>query len=115
VLPFDGRVTGFRARFQEISHEGLFVMTTRALPVDSLVVLRLVIDRLTVEITAQLIHTIGGHGFGCQFLDLDQEARSTVGLMVAACNAAPKEMRTIPPSMTRRADTDSVTRPRHLA
>jgi len=113
VLPLDGRVPGFRATCRDISHDGVFVASTRSLPLDSLVVLKITIGKLILELTAQIIHAIAGHGFGCQFLDVGEADLRSLSLLVAASRAAPPRMRTIRPRMTRRNESsDAITRPR---
>jgi hypothetical protein len=112
VLPLDGRLRGFRASCHDITHRGLLIASTRPMPVDTLVVLRLHVGRRPLlELTAQVIHSLPGQGFGCLFLDLDENSRRVVSLLVAACRAAPPHMRTIrrPP---RQEASDAVTRPR---
>ena len=112
VLPLDGRLRGFRASCHDITNRGLLIASTRPIPVDTLVVLRLQVGRRPLlELTAQVIHSLPGQGFGCMFLDLDDKSQRMVSLLVAACRAAPPHVRTIKRT-SRQEASDAVTRPR---
>ena len=97
VLPLDGRLKRFWCVAENLSHEGVFLRTRRALPLGSLVVMRLHVGRGTAlwKVTGEVMHRVRGVGIGCRFVDVGPQTSVAIGKLVAWTRAAPMPLRTM--------------------
>ena len=97
VLPLDGRLRRFWCVAENLSHSGIFLRTRRALPLGSLVVMRLHLGQGAAlwKVTGEVIHRVRGVGIGCRFVDVGPETSVVIGKVVAWTRAAPMPLRTM--------------------
>ncbi len=97
VLPLDGRLKRFWCVAENLSHNGVFLRTRRALPLGSLVVMRLHVGQGAAlwKVTGEVMHRIRGVGIGCRFVDVGPQTSVAIGKLVAWTRAAPMPLRTM--------------------
>jgi hypothetical protein len=95
ALPLDGRDAVFFGSTGDISHQGVFINAGEQPAIDSMVVLKIHSELGKLKLTARVVHRLAGIGFGCEFIDLDDEQLRTLSTWVALTAAAPRPVRTL--------------------
>jgi hypothetical protein len=97
VLPLDGRLKRFWCVAENLSHKGVFLRTRRALPLGSLIVMRLHVGKGAAlwKLTGEVVQRVRGVGIGCRFVDVGPQTSVAIGKLVAWTRAAPMPLRTM--------------------
>jgi hypothetical protein len=95
ALVLDGHGTRLEGTTADISHQGVFINAEPCPALDTLVVLKFHSKLGTLQVATRVVHSIGGIGFGCEFIDLTEEQRQTLSAWVGLSAAAPQPMRTL--------------------
>jgi len=82
VLPLDGRTPKFEAWVDDVDRRGIFVATPHALPLGTLLVLRLKTRFGQLRLSARVVHCLVRLGFGCEFIDLDARQLGALEFLV---------------------------------
>ena len=95
VLPYDGRAEPFWGLTDDVCHRGLFVRSSRRMPVGSLMVLKLHTEMGMLRLSGRVVHSIQNVGFGCEFIDVDSRQEAALSFLVALTNSAPAPVRSL--------------------
>jgi hypothetical protein len=95
ALPLDGRGETIEGSTADISLEGVFINADHQPPIDTIVVLKIRSELGTLQPSARVVHQLQGIGFGCEFIDLDEEQRQTLRTWVRLTSAAPRPVRAL--------------------
>lgn len=95
ALPLDGRATSFTGTTEDISHQGVFVNAAQCPSVETIVVLKIHSELGTLKVSARVVHSLEEIGFGCEFIDLNEDQVSTLSTWVGLTAAAPRPVRTL--------------------
>jgi hypothetical protein len=82
---------------EDICHRGVFINTKDSPPpIDALMRLCLHTMHGVLHVHARIVHRIEDVGFGCEFVDLDENQRVALSLLVSTRSRAPRQLRRIP-------------------
>lgn len=96
ALPLEGRGRPIWGTTEDICHRGVFVMAKGSPPrIDALVILRIHTVHGLLQVKARVVHNIESVGFGCEFVDLDENQRVALSLLVSTRSRAPRRIRRI--------------------
>jgi hypothetical protein len=95
VIPLDGKQEPFWATAEDVSARGVFINARRHPPIDSVLMLKLVVDQhqRPLRVKAQVVHRIAELGFGCRFIDMTPTTSKALSKLVAEAAAAPPTAR----------------------
>jgi len=71
--PLDGRHDPAHGITSDLSMDGVFVHTVAPPPADALVLIKIYSPLGTFDCLARVVHQTSRSGFGCQFLDVDEQ------------------------------------------
>ena len=83
ALPLDGRHAPVGGISEDISPDGVFISSVSHPGHGALVLLRIYVQRTRLSLLARVVRCREGRGFGCQFVDLDQQTRWAMASLVA--------------------------------
>ena len=95
IEPLDERYPSRWVMSSDITHEGIFIRSGSAYPLDALISLTIHTLHGDIEVTGQVVHRIGGVGFGCRFVELSERSKSRLSFLVSHYYAAPPARRKI--------------------
>jgi hypothetical protein len=92
----DGREQPIIGTTEDICHRGVFINTGCTPPLDAVLRLCMHTAHGVLHVRARVLHRIENVGFGCEFVELDENQRVALSLLVSTRSRAPRRLRRIP-------------------
>jgi hypothetical protein len=90
----DGLDSPITGTSEDICHRGVFINTQDSTPpIDAMMRLSMHTVHGVLHVRACVVHRIENVGFGCEFVDLDENQRVALSLLVSTKSRAPRRLR----------------------
>ena len=82
VIPLDSGGESFWSTSRDMGGGGVFICARAAIAPRRELLLKIVHRKITLCVKAEVVHRIGGVGFGCRFVDVSPAASTSIGRLL---------------------------------